>query len=155
MDESAEADDDQPPKSALAWQLPERLQMPRSVGRRCFPAQDVEIAVICTDFVKGILRAVPLVQHFLDHVLVPVQPKANRPFVRRPTGIAIHLQSSNMLRCHFSYVANAHRDLLLRESAVFAAPHKFWEFEVLTVGVRALRCNRHSATVVVRGGINP
>src|SRR5208337_1505306 len=66
--------------------------MPRSVGSRCFPAQDVEIAVICTDFVKGILRAVPLVPYFLDHVLVPVQPKANRPFVRRPTGVAIHFQ---------------------------------------------------------------
>ena len=92
MDELAEADDDQPPKSALAWQLPERLQMPRSVGRRCFPAQDVEIAVICADFVKGILWAVPLVQYFLDHVLVPVQPKANRPFVRCPPGIAIHFQ---------------------------------------------------------------
>ena len=36
--------------------------------------------------------------------------------------------------CDVSYVANAHRDLLFRESAVFAAPHKFWEFEVLTVG---------------------
>ena len=41
---------------------------------------------------KRHLRAVPLVQYFLDHVLVPVQPKANRPFVRRPTGIAIHFQ---------------------------------------------------------------
>src|SRR5271157_4115334 len=55
-------------------------------------AQDVEVAVICTDFVKGILRTVPLVQYFLDHVLVPVQSKANRPFVRRPPGIAIHFQ---------------------------------------------------------------
>ena len=54
MDESEKADDDQPPKSALAWQLPERLQVPRSVGRRCYTAQDVEIAVICTDFVKDI-----------------------------------------------------------------------------------------------------
>src|SRR5271166_4947222 len=66
--------------------------MPRSVRRRCLPAQDVEIAVICTDFVKAILRAVPLVQYFLNHVLVPIQPKANRPFVRCSTGIAIYLQ---------------------------------------------------------------
>ena len=62
MDESAEADDDQLPKSALAWQLPERHQMPRPIGRRRFPAQDVEIAVIRAYLVKGILRAVPLVE---------------------------------------------------------------------------------------------
>jgi len=66
--------------------------MPKAIWRGCLPAQDVEIAVIGTDFVKGILRAVPLVQYFLDHVLVPVQPKANRPFVRYPPGIAIHFQ---------------------------------------------------------------
>ena len=66
--------------------------MPRSVGRRCFTAQDVEIAVIGTDFVKDIGRSVPLVQYFLDQVFVSVQPKANRSFVRYPTGIALHLQ---------------------------------------------------------------
>src|SRR5208283_1427662 len=66
--------------------------MPWSVGRRSLSAQNVEIAVICADFEISIGRSVPLVQHFLDHVLVPVQPKANRPFVRRSTGIAIHLQ---------------------------------------------------------------
>jgi len=34
----------------------------------------------------------PLVQYFLDHVLVPVHPKANLPFVRYPSGIAVYLQ---------------------------------------------------------------
>ena len=57
-----------------------------------FSAQDVEIAVIGADFVKGIGRAVPLVKHLLDHVLVSVQPKSNRPFVRRPPGVAVHFQ---------------------------------------------------------------
>src|SRR5664279_1482065 len=66
--------------------------MPRSVRRRCFPPQDVEIAVVRAYFVKGILRAVPLVQYFLDHVLTIVEPKTNRPFVRCSTGIATYLQ---------------------------------------------------------------
>ena len=82
--ELSEADDDQLPKSALAWQLPERLQMPSAIRRRRFPAQDVEIAVICTDFVKGILRAVPLVQYFLDHVLAS-RPAESEPAFRPPS----------------------------------------------------------------------
>jgi hypothetical protein len=36
------------------FQLPERFQMPKSVGRRRFPAQDIEIAVIRTNLEKGI-----------------------------------------------------------------------------------------------------
>ena len=84
--------DDRLPDSALSWQLPERHQMPRSIGRRRFPAQDIEIAVICADFVKGILGAVPLVKYLLDHVLAILKPKSNRPFVRRPPGVAIHFQ---------------------------------------------------------------
>jgi hypothetical protein len=43
--------------------------MPRPVRRRCFPAQDIEIAVVRTYFVEGILWAVPLVKYLLDHVL--------------------------------------------------------------------------------------
>src|SRR5271165_7150451 len=66
--------------------------MPKAIRRGCLPAQDVEIAIICTHFVKGIGRTVPPIEYFLDHVLVPVQPKANRPFVRRPTRVAIHFQ---------------------------------------------------------------
>ena len=92
MDKLAEADDEQFPKSALARQLPERHQMPRSIGRRCLTAQDEEIAVIGADFEIGIGRSVPLVQDLLDHVFVPVQPKSNRPLVRRPTRVAIHFQ---------------------------------------------------------------
>src|ERR1022692_3988099 len=66
--------------------------MPRPIGRRRFPAQDVEIAVVRAYLVKGILWAVPLIQHLLDHVLTIVKPKSNRPFVRCSTGIAIHFQ---------------------------------------------------------------
>src|SRR5208283_264424 len=66
--------------------------MPGAVGGRRFPAQDVEIAVIRTNFVKSILRAVPLVHYLFDHVLTILKSKTNRPFVRRPPGIAIDLQ---------------------------------------------------------------
>jgi hypothetical protein len=66
--------------------------MPRSIGGRCFSAQDVEIAVVRMDFEKGILWPIPLVEEFLDKILVSVQPKSNRPFVRCPTRVAIHFQ---------------------------------------------------------------
>src|SRR5271165_5449343 len=71
--------------------------MPGSVGRRSISAQNIEIAVIGPDSEISIGRSVPLVQYFLDHVLVPVQPKANRPFVCYSTGIAIHLPASYRL----------------------------------------------------------
>ena len=66
--------------------------MPRPVRRRRFPTQDIEIAVIRAYLVKGILRAVPLVKYLLDHVLAILKPKSNRPFVRRPPGVAVHFQ---------------------------------------------------------------
>ena len=66
--------------------------MPRSIGRRCISAQDVEIAVIGMDFEKGVLRPVPLVQYLVDHIFVAVHTKAYWPFVRRPPGVAIHFQ---------------------------------------------------------------
>jgi hypothetical protein len=49
-------------------------------------------AVRSAQSVSGIGRSVPLVKHLLDHVLVPAQPKSNRPFVRRPPGVAVHFQ---------------------------------------------------------------
>ena len=65
--------------------------MPKPIWGRCFPAQDIEIAVVRAYFVIGILWAVPLVKHLLDHVLAILKPKSNWPFVRRPTR-AIHFQ---------------------------------------------------------------
>jgi hypothetical protein len=65
--------------------------MPSALRRRRFPTQDIEIAVVCAYFVKSILGAVPLVKYLLDHVLAILKPKSNRPFVRRPAGVAIHL----------------------------------------------------------------
>ena len=64
--------------------------MPGPIRRRCFPSQDIEVAVICADFVKGILRAVPLVKYLFDHVLMILKAESNRPFVRRSSGVAVH-----------------------------------------------------------------
>jgi hypothetical protein len=65
--------------------------MPSTLRRRRFPTQDIEIAVVRAYFVKSILGAVPLVKYLLDHVLAILKPKSNRPFVRGPAGVAIHL----------------------------------------------------------------
>lgn len=54
--------------------------------------ENIEVAVISANLVKGIVWAVPLVQYFLDQVLVPIKSKANRPFVRLPTRITIYIQ---------------------------------------------------------------
>jgi hypothetical protein len=53
--------------------------MPRAVRRRRFPTQDIEIAIIRANLVKGILGAIPLIKYLLDHVLVILKPKSNRP----------------------------------------------------------------------------
>jgi hypothetical protein len=69
--------------------------MPKAIWRRCLPAQDIEITVIGADFEKEILRAVPLVEEFLDQIFVSVQPKANRSFVRYPSGIGFLSRKCN------------------------------------------------------------
>ena len=66
--------------------------MPRAIRRRRFPTQDIEIAIIRANFVKRILGAIPLIKYLLDHVLAILKPKSNRPFVRRPPGVAVHFQ---------------------------------------------------------------
>jgi hypothetical protein len=77
--------------------------MPRPIGGRRFPAQDVEIAVVRAYLEKDILRAVPLVYHLFDHVLTILKSKTNRSFVRRSTGVAIHIQ----LHFLFSFLSPA------------------------------------------------
>ena len=66
--------------------------MPWPIRRRRFPTQDIEIAIVRANFVKHILGAVPLIKHLLDHVLAILKSKSNRPFVRRPPGVAVHFQ---------------------------------------------------------------
>jgi len=102
--------------SGLSWHLPERHQMPRPIGRRRILSQDIEIAVIRANFVKGIMWSVPLVQDLLDQVFMLRESKTNGPFIRFSAGVAIHLQLY-ILRL-------AHRDTLgriRRSSSSFCA----------------------------------
>ena len=55
--------------------------------------QDVDVAVVRADLEKYVFRSVPLVQHFLDHVLVAVQSETNRPLIGLLPGVALHLHS--------------------------------------------------------------
>ena len=64
--------------------------MPRSV-RRLLP-QDIDVAILGADLIKRIVRAIPLVQDFLDGVLTFIKSKTNGPFVCLPSGIAIHFE---------------------------------------------------------------
>jgi len=66
--------------------------MPNALGRRALPAQDVEIAIVGTSFIRGVLRAVPLVKDRLDQVFATAKPETNRPFVGLPPTIAIYFQ---------------------------------------------------------------
>lgn len=54
--------------------------------------QDVEIAIIRADLEKDMLRAIPLVEHFLDNIFVTVQAKANGALIRLPPRVTMDLQ---------------------------------------------------------------
>ena len=77
-------------RSPPLCRLPECRQMPRSV-RRLLP-QDIDVAILGADLIKRIVRAIPLVQDFLDRVLTFIKSKTNRPFVCLPSGIAIYFE---------------------------------------------------------------
>jgi hypothetical protein len=55
--------------------------------------QNVDLAVIRANLEKRVLGPVPLVEHFFDSELMSIESKTDRPLVRLPTGIAIHLHS--------------------------------------------------------------
>ena len=61
--------------------------------------EDVQIAVVCSDLEVGIVRTVPLIQHFLDEVVAVAEPEADWAFVSFLAGIALDLQghSSSIL----------------------------------------------------------
>jgi hypothetical protein len=64
-----------------------RSQIPSSVDVRCL--QYVQTAVIGTNLIKDVLRAIPLVQYLRNHV--SVQAKANGSLVCLSPRVAMHL----------------------------------------------------------------
>ena len=55
-------------------------------------SQDIEIPIIGANFVKDILWPVPLIEYLLNHVLVSIKSKTNRPLIRLPSRVAIDFQ---------------------------------------------------------------
>ena len=64
--------------------------MPYALRRRHFAPKNVEIAVIRANFEESIMRTVPLVENFLDEVVVIIKTKADGPLVRFSPGITFH-----------------------------------------------------------------
>lgn len=62
--------------------------------------EDVQVAVICPDFVPGVFRAVPLIEHFLDYVFVFIDSEADRSFISYPSRVALDLHP------HISRIVN-------------------------------------------------
>jgi hypothetical protein len=54
--------------------------------------ENIEIFVVSSDLKKDVLWTVPLVQYFLDKMFVPIQLKANRPFICLAAGITLNVQ---------------------------------------------------------------
>jgi len=55
-------------------------------------AEDVEVPIVGANLIRDIVWAAPLVNNFLDHVLVPVQAKSDGPLVRLPARVALDFQ---------------------------------------------------------------
>src|SRR5215813_2668077 len=68
--------------------LPEGLQTPLSLFRRCSVTQNVQIAVVRTYFEIDVIRAVPLIKQFLDEVDISIELKADWPLGGLEAGVA-------------------------------------------------------------------
>jgi hypothetical protein len=66
----------------LSRGLAKRDQIPGAVRHRCLMAQDVVVAVLGAHFVPGIIRPVPLIEHFLDLIFIAIDAKQRRSFLR-------------------------------------------------------------------------
>ena len=80
-----------PKKPRPMSEPPEGHEIPNPIRRRCVVSQYVDAAVVCTNLVKDILRAIPLVQYLLDQVLAFLQPKAHGSLVCLSPRVALHL----------------------------------------------------------------
>jgi hypothetical protein len=74
------------------------LQRPCILCRRYTVPKNIEIAVIRAYFERRIIRAVPLIEYFLNHKEPRTKVKSHRPLICFPTGIAfrpeLHIQLS-------------------------------------------------------------
>ena len=61
--------------------LTEGFKAPHSFGRGGRVAENIEVAVVRAHLEVSVVRAIPLVQQFLDEVIVIVQSKAHRTLV--------------------------------------------------------------------------
>lgn len=55
--------------------------------------KDIKLSVVRTNLEEGVIRTVPLIQNFLDHVLVSAKLKRDGTLVRFPSRIALHAQA--------------------------------------------------------------
>ena len=115
--------------------------------------QDIQVAIVGADFKEVVVRAVPLIEHFLNQILTLAQLKPHRPLVRPSAGIALyshdHLFKSGA-RCrrrHDSY------DAL---SAAKSVVRRFFRLSKIDSGKRAsfVKQHPHKSPHNLRIGLN-
>jgi hypothetical protein len=70
--------------------LSEGFQQP--LIRRKLVTKDINISVVRTNFVEVVIRTVPLIQNFVDQVLVNAKLKRDGTLVRFPSRIAFEFR---------------------------------------------------------------
>ena len=73
----------------------ERFQAPLSVV--IILAEDVQVAIVSAHFVELVVRPIPLVDDFFDHVVAISHPEPDGPLIRLSAGIALDLESHSVL----------------------------------------------------------
>jgi hypothetical protein len=91
---SEESFQSQRPTRLLTCELPERFQRPFIGGH--VASEDTQVAIIRAHFEKRVLRTIPLVEHFLNHVVPLSKLKAHRPLVRLRSRVAFHPQRHSL-----------------------------------------------------------
>src|SRR5689334_18887919 len=81
------------PEGHLPRGLAEGDQVPLAIGHRGLAPQDVQVPVVRTDFIPGILRTVPLIDDFLDSILVRIDPESHRTLFRSVGRVALHVNA--------------------------------------------------------------
>lgn len=76
----------------LFRQSAKRDKVPKSLGHRRLSAEDIKVPIVRTNFIKGLLGAVPLVENVFHQIVMTIQTKTDRPLVRFPSCVAHDLQ---------------------------------------------------------------